>query len=142
MVSDGVRVVDVLDGVDWEAVRCDLIADDFHNNRTTAALRRSFESSPHVAIAWAGDRVVGTARLLSDGVCNSYVVDVWTLSSLRRRGIARQMMRVLVDAVPGQHVGLFTDDAEDFYRAIGFRRQGVFLSTVSGEWLDNDANRD
>jgi predicted GNAT family acetyltransferase len=137
-----VRVVDTLDGVDWQAVRADLLADDFDNGRRPAALRRSFEGSQHVAMAWAGDRVVGTARLLSDGVCNAYVVDVWTLSSYRRQGVAARMMRLLVDAVPGQHVGLFTDDMQDFYAAVGFRPQGDFLSVVSGSWLDNPANRE
>jgi predicted GNAT family acetyltransferase len=137
-----VRVVDTLDAVDWPGLRADLLADDFDNGRTPAALRRSFEGSEHVAIAWAGDRVVGTARLLSDGVCNAYVVDVWTLSSYRRQGIGARMMLLLVDAVPGQHVGLFTDDMQDFYAAVGFRRQGDFLSVVSGRWLDNAANRD
>jgi predicted GNAT family acetyltransferase len=137
-----VRVVPTLARVDWSAVRADLLADDFDNGRTPAALQRSFEASAHVAIAWAGDRVVGTARLLSDGVCNAYAVDVWTQSSYRRRGIAAQLMRLLVDAVPGQHVGLFTDDMQAFYLAVGFRRQGEFLSVVSGSWLGNDANRD
>jgi predicted GNAT family acetyltransferase len=141
MTGLNVRVVDTLDGVDWQAVRADLLADDFDNGRTPAALRRSFEASQHVAIAWAGARVVGTARLLSDGVCNAYVVDVWTLSAYRRQGIAAEMMRLLVDAVPGQHVGLFTDDMQDFYAAVGFRKQGDFLSVVSGSWLDNAANR-
>jgi predicted GNAT family acetyltransferase len=135
-------VVATLDGVDWHAVRADLLADDFDNGRTPGPLRRSFEASQHVAIAWAGDRVVGTARLLSDGVCNAYVVDVWTLSSYRRQGIAARMMRRLVDAVPGQHVGLFTDDMQDFYAAVGFHQQGDFLSIVSGSWLDNAANRE
>ena len=130
MTTNGsVRVVDALDDVDWGAVRDDLIADDFQNGRSVAALRRSFEASAYVAIAWADDRVVGTARLLSDGVCNAYAVDVWTLSAYRRQGIAARMMQLLVDAVPGQHVGLFTDDAMDFYAAIGFRPQGHFLST-------------
>src|SRR5258707_3877288 len=40
------------------------------------------------SIARDGDHLVGMARLLSDGVCNAYLVDVWTLSSYRRRGIA------------------------------------------------------
>jgi predicted GNAT family acetyltransferase len=141
MTLGSVRVVDVLDDVDWAALREDLIADDFHNGRSVVALRRSFEASPHVAVAWADDRVIGSARLLSDGVCNAYAVDVWTQSAYRRQGIAARMMRLLVDAVPGQHIGLFTDDAQEFYRAIGFRPQGDFLSIVSGEWLDNAANR-
>jgi ribosomal protein S18 acetylase RimI-like enzyme len=136
-----VHVDSTLAGIDWTQVKADLAADDFDNGRSPDALRRSFESSQHVAIAREGDRVVGTARLLSDGVCNAYVVDVWTHSAYRRRGIASEMMRRLIDAVPGQHVGLQTDGAQALYRSLGFRAQPEFLSLVSGRWLDNDANR-
>jgi ribosomal protein S18 acetylase RimI-like enzyme len=136
-----VRIDNSLDGIDWTAARADLIADDFDNGRSPAALRRSFEQSQHVAIARDGDRVVGMARLLSDGVCNAYLVDVWTQSSCRRRGIATAMMRLLIDAVPGQHIGLQTDDAQALYESVGFRPQPEFWSRVSGTWLDNDANR-
>jgi predicted GNAT family acetyltransferase len=136
-----VRIDNSLDGIDWTAARADLIADDFDNGRSPAALRRSFEQSQHVAIACDGDRVVGMARLLSDGVCNAYLVDVWTQSSYRRRGIATAMMRLLIDAVPGQHIGLQTDDAQALYESVGFRPQPEFWSRVSGTWLDNDANR-
>jgi ribosomal protein S18 acetylase RimI-like enzyme len=81
------------------------------------------------------------ARLLSDGVSNAYLVDVWTASSHRRRGIGSAMVRFLADRVPGQHIGLQTDDARAFYAALGFEPQPEFLALVVGEWLDNDANR-
>jgi predicted GNAT family acetyltransferase len=134
------RIDDHLDGVDWEQAKADLAADNFDNGRTPAALRRSFEQSQHVAIAHVGDRVVGMARLLSDGVCNAYLLDVWTQSSYRRQGIASAMVRTLAAAVPGQHIGLPTDDAWAFYAELGFRPQPEFLSLVVGTWLDNDAN--
>ena len=136
-----VRIDDSLDGIDWDEAKADLVADDFDNGRSAAALRRSFEQSQHVAIARDGDRVVGMARLLSDGVCNAYLVDVWTASSHRRQGVASAMMRLLIEAVPGQHIGLQTDDAQDLYSSLGFRPQPEFWSTVSGTWLDNEANR-
>ena len=81
------------------------------------------------------------ARLLSDGVCNAYVVDVWTASSHRRQGIASSMMRLLIDAVPGQHVGLQTSCAQSLYESLGFQPQPEFWAITSGTWLDNDANR-
>jgi ribosomal protein S18 acetylase RimI-like enzyme len=84
---------------------------------------------------------VGTARLLSDGVSNAYLLDVWTSSAYCRRGIASAMVRMLVGRVPGQHVGLQTGDAHGFYEPLGFERQPEFLSVVSGAWLDNDASR-
>jgi len=137
----GVRIQDHVDGVDWAHAKADLVADRFDNGRTPDALRRSFEQSQHVAIARDGDGVVGMARLLSDGVCNAYLLDVWTQSGYRRQGIASAMVRALADAVPGQHIGLQTDDAQALYASLGFKPQPEFWSLVVGSWLDNDANR-
>jgi ribosomal protein S18 acetylase RimI-like enzyme len=130
-----------LAGIDWERAKADLEADEFDNGRSAEALRRSFAQSQHVAFARDGGRLVGMARLLSDGVCNAYLVDVWTVSSYRRRGIGSAMIVHLLEQVPGQHVGLQTDDAQAFYRPLGFDAQPEFLSRVVGSWLDNDANR-
>ena len=131
-----------LTGIDWVQAKADLAADDFDNGRSPAALRRSFENSQHVAFARDGRRVVGMARMLSDGVCNAYVVDVWTHSSYRRQGIGSTMMRILAERVPGHHIGLQTSCAQDFYRSLGYQPQPEFWSTVVGRWLDNDANRE
>jgi ribosomal protein S18 acetylase RimI-like enzyme len=131
-----------LEGVDWQQVKADLAADAFDNGRSAQALRRSFQQSQHVVFARDRARVVGTARLLSDGVCNAYLVDVWTASPYRRRGIASAMIRHLLEQVPGQHVGLQTDDTQDLYASLGFQVQPEFWSTVVGSWLDNEANRD
>ena len=130
-----------LEGIDWAQAKADLAADRFDNGRSSDALRRSFEQSEHVAFARDGGRVVGMARLLSDGVCNAYLVDAWTQSAYRRQGIAATLVRMLADAVPGQHIGLQTDDAQAFYAALGFAPQPEFWSRVVGTWLDNDANR-
>ena len=123
------------DGVDWEALKANLLADDFDNGRTPDELRRSFENSAVVVFARDGSRIVGKARALSDGVCNAYVVDVWTHSDYRRRGIASRLMRLLEEQLDGQHIYLFTDDAEGFYHTLGYRRQGVGMSVVVGRWL-------
>jgi ribosomal protein S18 acetylase RimI-like enzyme len=139
--EDTVVVNDNIDAVDWDQAKSDLAADDFDNGRSAAALRRSFENSQHVAFAWLDNRLVGMARMLSDGVCNAYLLDVWTQSSMRRRGIASSMVRHLIGAVPGQHVGLQTDDAARFYTRLGFREEPQFLSLTSGGWLQNAANR-
>jgi len=47
-----------------------------------------------------------------------------------------------MEQVPGQHIGLQTDDAQPLYRSLGFRPQPEFMSVVVGTWLDNQANRD
>jgi len=136
-----VDIDDALDRVDWMRAKERLAADDFDNGRSPEALRRSFEQSTHVALAWADGELVGMARLLSDGVCNAYLIDVWTSSGHRREGIATRMVHRVLAQVPGQHVGLQTDDAQPFYASLGFHPQPEFLSRVVGTWLDNDANR-
>ncbi len=125
-----------LDGVDWVAVTIDLARDAFDNGRTPEELARSFAASAFVSIAWADDRVVGTARMLADGVCNAYLVDVWTASPYRRRGIATAMVQDLLARVPGHHVALFTEAAEGLYARLGFREEHVGMSRVAGRWLN------
>lgn len=135
-----VRVDESLDRIDWAQAKADLAADDFDNGRSPHALRASFERSQHVAIARDGDRVIGMARLLSDGVCNAYLLDVWTMSAYRRQGIGTAMVRQLMSRVPGQHIGLQTGDAQAFYTSLGYCHQPVFMSAVVGEWLANKVN--
>jgi len=60
---------------------------------------------------------------------------VWTHSDYRRQGIASRLMGLLAERLEGQHIYLFTDDAEAFYHTLGYRRQGVGMSIVVGRWL-------
>lgn len=126
-----------LDNVDWQAMKAVLRADDFDNGRTPEQLRVSFQNSFAAVVAYDGGEIIGTARVLSDGVCNAYIVDVWTLSAYRCQGIARRMIELLIENLWGQHVFLFTDDAADFYRRIGFKPRGEGFELVRGDWLVN-----
>jgi ribosomal protein S18 acetylase RimI-like enzyme len=126
-----------LDGVDWDTMKAVLLEDNFDNGRTPHQLRTSFENSYAACLAYAAGNIIGTARILSDGVCNAYMVDVWTLSGFRRQGIARAMIKRLLDRLHGQHVYLFTDDAPEFYRRLGFTERGIGMEVVVGEWLVN-----
>ncbi|MGN6245876.1 MAG: GNAT family N-acetyltransferase [Motilibacteraceae bacterium] len=139
--TGAVRIDDSIDQVDWARAKAKLASDHFDNGRSAVALRRSFENSQHVAFAWLDDDLVGMARMLSDGVCNAYLVDVWTQSTFRSRGIGTLMVDFLAARVPGQHIGLQTDDARPFYARLGFRPQPEFMSRVVGHWLENEANR-
>jgi GNAT superfamily N-acetyltransferase len=128
-----------IEGINWAALKATLAADHFDNGRTTGQMERSFRNSFCCAIARHGEAVVGTARALSDGVCNAYVVDMWTHSSYRRRGIGRRMLEDLCVRLSGQHVYLFTDDAHEFYTACGFVSRGTGMERVVGKWLENDS---
>jgi len=128
-----------LSNIDWAQLKFLLAADRFDNGRSPEQLRASFENSTATVIARDADgRIVGTARILSDGVCNAYLVDVWTFSEFRRRGIARRMIETLIEPLRGQHVYLQADpDNIEFYRRLGFREQPTGMSKVVGRWLKN-----
>lgn len=126
--------------VDWHELKAILTADRFDNGRSPEQLRLSFENSHSCCFALVEQQVIGTARVLSDGVCNAYLVDVWTLSSIRRRGIAREMIRRLCSGLSGQHIYLQADDDNiEFYRRIGFGEQPLGMSYVIGRWLVNES---
>jgi len=135
----GITLREQMDDVDWAALQAVLHADGFDNGRTPAQLAASFHNSLAV-IAYAGDQIIGTARALSDGVCNAYIVDVWTYTPYRRRGVARAMLTRLLARLRGQHVFLWTDDAAAFYEQLGFARSpAVGMEMVSGMWQVNEA---
>ncbi|MBD2092590.1 GNAT family N-acetyltransferase [Microcoleus sp. FACHB-1515] len=123
--------------VDWQQMKSTLASDAFNNGRNASQLQKLFENSYAAVIAYVGDRIIGTARALSDGVCNAYIVDVWTLSQYRKQGIASAMMKLLLAKLEGQHVYLFTNDSVEFYQKLGFEVQPTGLGMVVGQWLQN-----
>lgn len=131
-----IRLSTDLESVDWSKLRQALIEDDFDNGRTADEYERSARGSALNVYAYQDDEIVGNARLLSDGVCNAYIVDVWTRSDLRRQGVGRAMMERLLGACEGQHVYLFTDDMQPFYESLGFSEQPAGMSKIVGTWLN------
>ncbi|MDQ6917008.1 MAG: GNAT family N-acetyltransferase [Pseudomonadota bacterium] len=128
------------DGIDWVALKAALAADQFDNGRTALQMERSFRASFRCVYALDGATVVGTARALSDGVCNAYIIDMWTHSRHRRHGVGRRMIELLCESLAGQHVYLFTDDQAAFYGRCGFTPRGVGLEKIVGQWLRNDSD--
>jgi ribosomal protein S18 acetylase RimI-like enzyme len=127
-----------LANIDWSALKQTLLEDDFDNGRTPDQLRRSFENSYAYCFACVGDQIVGKVRVLSDGVCNAYIVDVWTYTPYQKQGIARHMMETVFQRLTGQHVYLFTDSAVGLYEKLGFEAQGIGMGRVVGQWLVNE----
>ena len=123
--------------VDWAWLKQRLVDDEFDNGRTPEQYRISFENSYAVIFALHNGEIVGKARVLSDGVCNSYIVDVWTYTPYRHRGIASEMLKRLEEKLEGQHVYLTTDDAMELYLKCGYRQQDVGMGKVVGRWLKN-----
>jgi predicted GNAT family acetyltransferase len=128
-----------LEGVDWSFLKQRLVEDNFDNGRSPHQYKLSFTNSFATVFAYDENEIVGKARMLSDGVCNAYMVDIWTFTPYRKSGIATKMMRRLMADAPGQHIYLFTDDAVDFYKKLGFKMQEIGMGRVEGQWLENES---
>ena len=132
----GVDFLMSTDGVDWRALKEALARDDFDNGRTPEEYRISHDNSYAVVLVVADGNYVGNGRILSDGICNAYLVDIWIATGWRRRGIGTEIVRRLVETVQGQHVLLLTEDRADFYATLGFRERRVAMAAVNGSWLN------
>lgn len=121
LVAVHISYTNTADGVRWEAVRARLAKDGCDRGRSALQLQQSFAKSHALCLAHANGTVVGTARAVCDGAASAYIVDVWTDPDLRRRGIATQMLRSLLDALGERRAYLFTSPHHmGLYEKLGF----------------------
>jgi GNAT superfamily N-acetyltransferase len=90
--------------------------------RSREQVKRTIEEDARVVGLFDGERQVGFARVISDGVHVAHLCDVYVLSSYRGRGLGVELVREAVDN--GPHAGLSwtlaTKDAHGLYRRFGF----------------------
>lgn len=88
------------------------------------ALAAAVAGSTHVVVARDGDRLVGLARVMSDGVSICYLQDVLVHQDFQRTGVGRALVEAVLQ--PFAHVRqkvLLTDDEPGqraFYEALGY----------------------
>jgi GNAT superfamily N-acetyltransferase len=120
-VSDEASIVirDSLGGVTGATLKQFYAAAEFDNGRTAEEYERSFRNSV-VRLAFDGDRVIGAARAITDGVYTAAVFDVCVLPGYRKRGLGRRIVQSLLDGLKGQFVVLVCDEElRKFYGAAG-----------------------
>lgn len=91
--------------------------------RSLAEVRRLTDEATRVVNLFAPDgSQVGFARVVSDDAVFAYLADVFVLEGHRGRGLGLELVREAVDEGPQAKLRwlLGTEDAEDFYAALGF----------------------
>ena len=85
-------------------------------------VRRSIVAAARVLGLYDGERQVGFARVLSDGVSASHLCDVFVLGPYRGRGLGVELVREAVDNGPQAKTAwtLATRDAYGLYERFGF----------------------
>lgn len=88
-----------------------------------AALEQMFERSSLVLSAWHDDRLVGLARVLSDGVLFSFLCDLAVEPDVQGYGIGKKLIDEVLTRCKGTELVLRDSDfSSGFYQRLGFRR--------------------
>ncbi|WP_088007722.1 GNAT family N-acetyltransferase [Indiicoccus explosivorum] len=95
---------------------------------TTADLERMCRQSWHVLYAYEGDRLVGTGRIISDGVITGVICGVGVHPAFQKRGIGKQLMRRLIDQCESNGVIaqlMCVESLESYYETLGFKKFSI-----------------
>lgn len=84
---------------------------------------KAFQASHTTVFAFAGNRLIGCGRALSDGVYQAALYDVAVLPEFQGHGVGRRILEALLARVGHCNVILYaTPGKEPFYQKHGFRR--------------------
>jgi GNAT superfamily N-acetyltransferase len=84
---------------------------------------RMFENASLVLTAWHERRLVGIARVLTDGVLYSYLCDLAVEPDVQGLGIGRRLIEAVLERCKGTELVLRDSDiSSGFYARLGFTR--------------------
>lgn len=86
-------------------------------------LSKAMEQSWHVIYAYDGDKLVGTGRVISDGVTNAYLCGLGVMMEYRKKGIGTEISKRLVEHCRNYnlHIQFFCEERlVPYYRNQGF----------------------
>ena len=72
--------------------------------------------------AWAGDKLIGCVRILTDGVYFGTITEILVLKEYRGRGIGRDLMRLVQENTPTKLYFGAQEGVEGFYEKVGCKR--------------------
>ena len=92
-------------------------------NRSRGEVERALAHSHPLITAWAGPRLVGFSRVISDLTYRATIWDVIVRRDLQGRGVGKRMMQAILDHADLKTVTMFlllTKDRHRFYSGLGF----------------------
>jgi GNAT superfamily N-acetyltransferase len=122
-LSGGLELDDDPGRIDVDAVH-DYLSNESYwaQGRSREDVKRTINEAARVIGLYEGTRMIGFARVISDGVHVSHLCDVYVLGGYRGRGLGVELVREAVEN--GPHAGLTwtlaTKDAHGLYRRFGF----------------------
>jgi len=107
----------------------------YTQGRRRSELQQAVRDSTYVVTAWAGSKLIGLARGLSDNSAIFYLQDILVRPEFQRKSIGRQLLENCLERF--KHVRsrvLLTDDEEkqiQFYESLGFKNTKDFEETTN-----------
>ena len=87
------------------------------------AIERMFDQSSLVLTAWLDDRLVGLARVLTDGVLFSFLCDLAVEPDVQGHGIGKKLIDEVLARCEGTELALRDSSmSTGFYQRLGFHR--------------------
>lgn len=129
-MSDDIALVDRFPGIDDY---CRLRAATGLSPKRTEAAARGLPNTVHGVSLLHGGEVIGMGRIVGDGGCFFFVVDVAVDPAYQRRGLGKRIMGALdawlrANAPDSAHVALFADgEARHLYARYGFTENRVSI---------------
>ncbi|MED4208428.1 GNAT family N-acetyltransferase [Priestia megaterium] len=112
-----------IENVEWSRMK-----DIYHSvgwtNHNEEKIKKVFQSSNVVAIAYDENKITGFGRALSDGVFNAGIYDVVVDKHYQNKGIGQQIIENLLAQLKDiscVHL-VSTSGNEEFYKKAGFRK--------------------
>ena len=103
-------------------------------NLSEEQLKQAMDNSWYVISAYNEEGLVGSGRLISDGIINAYLCGLVVHPEYQKLGVGSEIVKKLVNKGRSQnlHIELFcTDEHVKYYEKFGF---GVFAQGMKDNW--------
>ena len=132
---------DNLKGVDWEEASTVFERAPLgRKKREPEQIRKAFEASYAVVIAFDSDKLIGGCRALCDGQFQAAVYDMVLLPEYQGKGIGKHMLDRLCNKLPVENIILYSvPGKEGFYSKCGFRKMRTAMAKLNPLISDSDS---
>jgi ribosomal protein S18 acetylase RimI-like enzyme len=97
-------------------------------------IKKAFLSSYKVVTAWDGEKIIGSGRMISDGLCYGWIHDIGIHPDYQKKGIGSSLMNELMNGNESLLIGLTSAfGAEEFYYKLGFKKHKSALAKYPGK---------
>lgn len=122
-----------LNRVDWQgAVDIFARAPLGSRPREPERLKRAFESSYAVILAFDEDKLLGLGRALCDGEYQAALYDIVLLPEYQGQGLGKGLMQGLCDQLPVSNIILYAvPGREGFYVKCGFKKMRTAMARLN-----------